>query len=499
MVDQQLTKYIETQLRKGYSAEALRNFLINYGYAPDAVDDGINYVYNHHVPHVRFIIFVGIMIAIIVSGIFFYAQTTTEPEQDIFKYTLSISNPKITHGEALSFTNDFEFENKQKYDIQVEYTIVNKKTNKKFDNWKETVLKNQEIAEQKTYDTKKLVNGDYKLVVDIAYSDTKKQYFKSFKIVEEKEEIDLTEKLPEKEIVTGKQQTTETSCFDGIQNQGEQGIDCGGSCKICETCFDGIKNQNEQGPDCEGICEIPCSTNQEQPHPSEISGIKGEEDYQIRDNALALASNNPNQSFEVCKTVVDGELRNDCFSELAKIGNNSVYCNGIINTENKDSCLWYFVKNYQEFNVCQGLHDDQFKAICKGLEDLEKIKKVQQQENKTDEQKGEELLKALNITVIEQPAQPVEIVPEITAVGFNYPNEKTANITWATNILGDSAVYYGIDETKLTPIFDGALTSDHTILLQNLDQNTQYIFKVRSVMNNKVKESDYYSFVCCQK
>jgi len=47
------------------------------------------------------------------------------------------------------------------------------------------------------------------------------------------------------------------SCFDGIQNQDETGIDCGGSCPECETCFDGILNQNETETDCGGIC-LPC-------------------------------------------------------------------------------------------------------------------------------------------------------------------------------------------------------------------------------------------------
>ncbi len=47
------------------------------------------------------------------------------------------------------------------------------------------------------------------------------------------------------------------SCNDGIQNDEETGIDCGGSCADCplaETCFDGIQNQNEEGIDCGGSC-----------------------------------------------------------------------------------------------------------------------------------------------------------------------------------------------------------------------------------------------------
>ena len=44
------------------------------------------------------------------------------------------------------------------------------------------------------------------------------------------------------------------TCSDGIQNQGETGVDCGGPCQICATCSDGIQNQGETGVDCGGPC-----------------------------------------------------------------------------------------------------------------------------------------------------------------------------------------------------------------------------------------------------
>ncbi len=47
------------------------------------------------------------------------------------------------------------------------------------------------------------------------------------------------------------------TCSDGIQNQGETGVDCGGPCPACAaapTCSDGIQNQGETGIDCGGPC-----------------------------------------------------------------------------------------------------------------------------------------------------------------------------------------------------------------------------------------------------
>ena len=39
---------------------------------------------------------------------------------------------------------------------------------------------------------------------------------------------------------------TTATCTDGIQNQGETGIDCGGPCAPCATCTDGIQNQEKR-------------------------------------------------------------------------------------------------------------------------------------------------------------------------------------------------------------------------------------------------------------
>jgi hypothetical protein len=50
------------------------------------------------------------------------------------------------------------------------------------------------------------------------------------------------------------------TCSDGIQNQDETGVDCGGSCGACPvtppapTCSDGIKNGDETGVDSGGSC-----------------------------------------------------------------------------------------------------------------------------------------------------------------------------------------------------------------------------------------------------
>ena len=49
------------------------------------------------------------------------------------------------------------------------------------------------------------------------------------------------------------------SCFNGIMDGDETGVDCGGSCVPCATCDDGIKNGDETGIDCGGSNCAPCT------------------------------------------------------------------------------------------------------------------------------------------------------------------------------------------------------------------------------------------------
>jgi len=43
-------------------------------------------------------------------------------------------------------------------------------------------------------------------------------------------------------------------CYNSVQDNSEEGTDCGGPCPACETCFDRIQNQGEKGIDCGGSC-----------------------------------------------------------------------------------------------------------------------------------------------------------------------------------------------------------------------------------------------------
>lgn len=102
------------------------------------------------------------------------------------------------------------------------------------------------------------------------------------------EEFNFVVRRPSAANVSGESTTIvvqQATCSDGIQNQGEEDVDCGGPCQQCSpktttlpvtstitttakpstitkpavietpTCFDGIKNQGEEETDCGGPCQ----------------------------------------------------------------------------------------------------------------------------------------------------------------------------------------------------------------------------------------------------
>lgn len=85
------------------------------------------------------------------------------------------------------------------------------------------------------------------------------------------------------------------SCTDGIQNQDETGVDCGGStCPACPTCSDGIQNGDELGVDCGGSQCAPCPCNgQDVTLTIVLDNYPSETTWAITSGGLTYASGGP--------------------------------------------------------------------------------------------------------------------------------------------------------------------------------------------------------------
>jgi hypothetical protein len=95
---------------------------------------------------------------------------------------------------------------------------------------------------------------------------------KQYRVCRDKNSCNTTLRKPKTEQDCAYCEQTNTittpNCIDGIENDGEEGVDCGGPCKPCGSCSDGVKNQGEYGVDCGG----PCSSCPQAEQPLPITG-----------------------------------------------------------------------------------------------------------------------------------------------------------------------------------------------------------------------------------
>lgn len=78
------------------------------------------------------------------------------------------------------------------------------------------------------------------------------------------------------EIVEAPAPTEGATCSDGLQNQGESAIDCGGPCSACDFCSNGLEDEQEDGVDCGGACSTACPVeNKTEVPPVEVQSCDG--------------------------------------------------------------------------------------------------------------------------------------------------------------------------------------------------------------------------------
>ena len=118
----------------------------------------------------------------------------------------------------------------------------------------------------------------------------------------------------------------QATCFDGIQNQGETGVDCGGPCAACMSCSDGVQNQGESGIDCGGPCQ-PCvvtTTTTTTPPGGGVSGIgnySSGDGTSVTNPAVTLrttTTTSTSTTTSTTKSTTDSSLRTDPIEAVQK-------------------------------------------------------------------------------------------------------------------------------------------------------------------------------------
>ena len=361
MVRQRVIDYIRSMLQKGYNISAIRDVMLKYGYTDKDIDEAINSIYHPTIRHEIHLspatIFAIIFIVISISGIagFFYYSPAKAPAQ-ILDLKLEPVKTEIEAGENAAFIKQISnLGSLKRYDVLVTQELIDSKTFAIITHNTETIaLETSSSAQTKIPVPSDTKLGSYILRVIAEYNGKKAIATLPVKVIARKSE----------------------TCFDGIKNQNEIGIDCGGACKPCEKqtldCNDNnpcTSDLTENGK-CINKQITPCCGNnicEKQEQESCTEDCKTQESAQSTNNledTKELAKSDPSKALQQCNQIEVPDLKDTCISSIGEVQRSKNYCSKINSARIKDLCYSNIAKSANDNSLCNEISADGIRDSC---------------------------------------------------------------------------------------------------------------------------------------
>ncbi|MCB9359023.1 hypothetical protein H6503_03780 [Candidatus Woesearchaeota archaeon] len=375
MVDEALFDYINRQLKSGYSVQDVTNFLIQKGYDAAAIQECVNRIYSNppadsqHKQHhnIGFIIIVLIFLAVIIS-VSFILFSIGDDESDNVVFNLDFSESEFNTGDPVTFTRILTADSGKGIPVRISYIIKDPSGDIVLTESEEILLLKEE-TEPLSFLVPVEDPGLYSIAATANYKGETVTRTASFRIISS-EEIKVE------------------TCFDGIKNQAEEGIDCGGPCKACvRQCPIFIDDKNECtrdlcGPDTEyrEVHEpiVPCCGNnicessEDESSCSKDCNMQNQDNnddyFEVTPNVEIISSELPlsekiekiremsktdqPQALRLCDGIVLDFYRDDCFYEVADETSDEDICGSIVEERTKDKCYTKISKNNEDSSLC---------------------------------------------------------------------------------------------------------------------------------------------------
>ena len=362
MAEKRRIDYVKSLMQKGYDVSIIRNVLLKYRYTNKEVDDAINSVYHPtirheiHLSHTTALVVVFIVVSLIgVVSFFYYNPSGTQTK--LLDLNLEPIATIVEPGESISFLKELSnLGSAKRYDVVIKQEIIDSQTSKIITQKIETrAIETFGSSVTKILVPKDTKPGDYILRAIVEYDDKK-----------------AVATLPVKIVAFAKKET----CFDGVKNQNEEGIDCGNVCKPCEKqaaeCNDnnpctadvmenGICIHNPVVPCCgNSICEVNEQESCAADCKKESFPVSSENIEDIKD----LAKVNPSKALQQCSSIEVPDLKDTCIGNVGEAQNNKGYCSQIANARIKDLCYSNIAKSINDNSLCDEISIDSRRDAC---------------------------------------------------------------------------------------------------------------------------------------
>ena len=363
-VREKLTDYVRRMLFQGYTPANIRNALLSYGYGQPVIDDVMGKIVGagaelngptirvRHTIHLSapLIAIILLIIAALPTSFLLYRHYTKQPA-----YLLDLSTApfkdRVKPGDVLNF----------------EIQLLNLGSSKRIDVKLNHYLKNMDgriIALKKetaALETRLTLKSSFRIPEDIGpgiYT------VETVAILPQgKAESSFSFKVYQMSLMP--------SCVDGIKNNGEEGIDCGGPCAPC-------KNKTA----------APTKPPEEKVKEKELKEIKpvnrpltpGEAEKEAEE---ILKNESPEKAVSVCKSITEDYYYTRCINKVAAFANDTSYCSLLSNAPDRDSCLMKIAINGNA-DACLKITNGMIRHSCISMHRIAIISRLAE-ENKTDE------------------------------------------------------------------------------------------------------------------
>jgi hypothetical protein len=371
-----LASYIREQINKGYDINAIRSHLMKYGYSPDKIDEAVAELYKPaevkhtiHLSPATMITLVSVFLGLVVlSAVFFFMVREGTPAQ-LMDVELEGITTTAKQGGTISFiTKLTSVGAKKRYDVHLRHEVISQAT-KKILTFKE---KTKAIETSATLHTSIKIPldatpGDYILRTIATYNGEKAIATLPIKIEKSSGTITTPEEPPKQPP-----EISEETCSDGIKNQDEEGIDCGGVCEPCEEPEPDVGEIDvDKLSSFEALEKVRVLAKE---NPSKAVAYCPKFEFQTSRDLCYEYVGEGSLDKRYCEKIHDERTKDICYANIAIGLFDAELCEQIKAEKRRNTCYMNFVRgDKKDFSVCDKVTNQYLRQACNSLKQLSKL------------------------------------------------------------------------------------------------------------------------------
>ncbi len=396
MVKKSVVDYLKSQLQKGYDISTIRNVMLRYGYTNQDIDEAVKELYHPTIRHEIHFSATAVIVILVVctsalAGSYFIFRTPKGPEQLLDLSLEPVKTTAFPGGEIRFIKSLSNLGSSIRYDVTIKQEILDTKTYNPITEKTETrAIETFGSTTTSIIIPAETKPGNYLLRAIVEYGDKKAVATLPVKVLS-------TSNLP--------------SCFDGIKNQNEEDVDCGGVCSSCETsrldCDDKNPCTNDiaENGKCISTPIVPCCGNGicEENEKGTCNDChndnSGPQPVATIDEIRETAKTNPEKAMQQCSAIDIADLKDTCITKIGEVQRNKNYClqinspkikdicysnianalndnlicQAILNNGTKDACYMNFMLGNKDFSLCDMLANKQLRQQCEYLKQAKAV------------------------------------------------------------------------------------------------------------------------------